>query len=196
MSNCSEVWAKWQKILSLLFALCWEIFSWALQPWADKREKKKVIPLFETKHFMSSVRQRGLNTSQQNNVCFYDGFKYLLTHEDWTGGALAQSHAYIRVPSVRSALQPDSTLYQTSSVWKWEINIKTGSNCPGWQGQFKSRASAADNSLHLIFHLLHWQFNGRENMFPPISLSPTRNYDRCQTWCHIRDLCVSFCPVW
>lgn len=190
-SNSSEVWAKWQKTFSLLFALCWEIFSWALQPWADKREKKEAIPLFETKHFMSSVRQRGLNTSRQNNVCFYDGFKYLLTHEDWTGGA------YIRVPSVRSALQPESTLSCTKHhLYGREINVKTGSNCPGWQGQFKSRASAADDSLHLMFHLLHWQFNGRENMFPPPSLSPTRNHDRCQTWCHMRDPCISFCPVW
>lgn len=39
-----------------------------------------------------------------------------------------------------------------------------------------------------MFHLLHWQFNGHENTLPSPSLPPSRNYGRCQTWCHRRDL--------
>lgn len=39
-----------------------------------------------------------------------------------------------------------------------------------------------------MFHLLHWQFNGHENTLPSPALPRSRNYDRCQTWCHRRDL--------
>lgn len=101
-----------------------------------------------------------LNASHSWKSFFMVIFKFLLTHQDPTGGLQVKLCVHVLLSyslyHLHQDLQPTSTMFYVvhRSVWKRMINIKTAWNSPGRRCQFKNWASAAYNTLHLLFVLI------------------------------------------